>query len=81
LRERIALAEREIETISSHDISHQIGMVALRSELMALLDNSIANASFEGKVELVSRLGIKIEPAEDLKLRRSSAILVRKTWD
>jgi hypothetical protein len=56
-------------------------MVALRSELMALLDNSIANASFEGKVELVSRLGIKIEPAEDLKLRRSSAILVRKTWD
>ena len=70
MRERITLAEREIKTISSHDMSHQIDMVALRTELMALRDNSLTNASFEEKVELVTRLGIKIEPAEDLKSRR-----------
>jgi DNA invertase Pin-like site-specific DNA recombinase len=75
MRARLALAEQEINTLSSHYTSHDIDTVALRTELMVLRHNSIKNASFEDRLELVSRLGIKIEPAEDLKSRRIKCCL------
>ena len=40
------------------------------TKLITLLDRNIVNAIFEDKVELISRLGIKIIPSQYLKSRR-----------
>jgi hypothetical protein len=42
----------------------------LRQELKALRDRNLHGSAFEDKANLVSKLGIKILPSEDLKLER-----------
>ena len=42
----------------------------LRLELKNLQDRNLAEASFEERLDLVARLGIKVYPSEDLKSRR-----------
>ena len=42
----------------------------MREELKALRDRKLDEATFEDKLEIVSKLGIKVYPAEDLKSMR-----------
>ena len=46
------------------------GVESLRIELKNLQDRNMAEASFEERLDLVARLGIKVYPSEDLKSRR-----------
>ncbi len=46
------------------------GIERLRLELKNLFDRNMAEASFEERLDLVARLGIKVYPSEDLKSRR-----------
>jgi hypothetical protein len=68
-RVAIAHAEQEIENLS-HQSADGIDPQVLREELIALRNRNLNNATFEEREELVSRLGIKIIPSEDLKSRR-----------
>jgi len=43
---------------------------SLRLELKSLQNRNMAEASFEERLDLVARLGIKVYPSEDLKSRR-----------
>ncbi len=43
---------------------------SLRQELLSLRSQNLEEASFEEKVELIARLGVKVIPTEDLKTRR-----------
>ncbi len=43
---------------------------AMREELKALRDRSLDEATFEEKLDIVSKLGIKVYPSEDLKSMR-----------
>ncbi len=43
---------------------------SLRLELKSLQDRNMAEASFEERLDLVARLGVKVYPSEDLKSRR-----------
>ena len=43
---------------------------SLRQELLSLRSQNLEGVSFEEKVELIARLGVKVIPAEDLKTRR-----------
>jgi hypothetical protein len=47
----------------------------IRQELKSLRGRNLKNATFEEKVDLVARLGIKVHPSEDLKSRRISCEL------
>ena len=42
----------------------------LRQELKALSDRNLLESTFEERVDLIAKLGIKILPAEDLKSRK-----------
>ncbi len=42
----------------------------LKHDLEILLKKNLVDASFEEKLDLVARLGIKVYPSEDLKSRR-----------
>ncbi len=46
------------------------GIERLRLELKNLQDRNMAEASFEERLDLVGRLGIKVYPSEDLKSRQ-----------
>ena len=48
---------------------------ALRQELKSHRDNNLKNNTFNERVDLVARLGIKIYPSEDRKSRRISCEL------
>jgi len=73
LQETTAKAEDEIQRLqqavrarrsSTTDIN------ATREELKALRDRNLDATTFEEKLDIVSRLGIKIHPSEDLKSMR-----------
>ena len=73
LQETTAKAEDEIQRLqqavrarrsSTADIN------ATREELKALRDRNLDATTFEEKLDIVSRLGIKIYPSEDLKSMR-----------
>ena len=66
----ITRAEQEIENLSRQNAKDSIDPQVLREELIALRNRNLNNATFEEREELVSRLGIKIIPSEDLKSRR-----------
>ena len=42
----------------------------MREELKALRDRNLDEATFEEKLEIISKLGIKVYPSEDLKSMR-----------
>ncbi|MFC1961850.1 hypothetical protein ACFLWN_02250 [Chloroflexota bacterium] len=46
------------------------GEESLRLELKSLQNRNVAEASFEERLDIVARLGIKVYPSEDLKSRR-----------
>jgi hypothetical protein len=70
LRTAIRQAEAEIENLMRLNDKGVIDIDALRKELVVLRNDNLTNASFEDRLELVSRLGIRIMPLEDLKSRR-----------
>ena len=70
LRGLVRQAETEIGKLSDRSNKGAIDIDALKQELVALRNSNLANASFENRLELVSRLGIRIIPSEDLKSRR-----------
>jgi hypothetical protein len=47
----------------------------LRQELKTLRDRNLQESTFEERVDLVAKLGIKILPSEDLKSRKISCRL------
>ncbi len=72
-QETIARAEKEIQqqeqamkgsTLGSTDIE------AMRDELKSLRDRNLDEATFDEKLEIVTRLGIKVYPSVDLKSMR-----------
>jgi DNA invertase Pin-like site-specific DNA recombinase len=69
-RGTMARAEQEIVNLSRQSTEDSINPQALREELITLRNNNLANVTFEDRLELVSRLGIKVIPSEDLKSRR-----------
>jgi chromosome segregation ATPase len=73
LQETVAKAEIEIQRLqkavwarrsSTADIN------ATREELKALRDKNLDATTFEEKLDIVSRLGIRVYPSEDLKAMR-----------
>ncbi len=47
----------------------------VRQELKELRDRNLQESTFDERVDLVAKLGIKILPSEDLKLRKISCRL------
>jgi uncharacterized protein YoxC len=47
----------------------------LRQELKVLRDTNLEEATFDEKVDLIAKLGLKVYPSEDLKSRRISCHL------
>lgn len=73
LQETTAKAEDEIQRLQKavrarHSSTADIN--ATRDELKALRDRNLDAATFEEKLDIVSRLGIKVYPSEDLKSMR-----------
>jgi hypothetical protein len=72
-REAIVKAESEIarlkDQISNKGLS-AIEAELLRQELEALRDRNLAQCTFDGRMDLVAKLGLKILPTEDLKSRK-----------
>jgi len=73
LQGTIAKAEAEIErlqeTVSTRH-SSTAGLSATRAELRTLRDRNLDEATFEEKLDLISQLGIKVYPSEDLQTMR-----------
>jgi site-specific DNA recombinase len=77
-RETIARTEAEIRRLqseSSHRELNPADAELLRQELKALRDRNVDEATFEEKLDLVAKLGIKVLPSEDLKSRKISCEL------
>jgi len=70
LRQLMANAEQEIGNINVVYKRENFDLDSLRQELLSLRSQNLEEASFEEKVELIARLGVKVIPAEDLKTRR-----------
>jgi hypothetical protein len=70
LRGLVRKAETEIGKLTDRSNKGVINIDALKQELVALRNDHLTNASFENRLELVSRLGIRIMPSEDLKSRK-----------
>jgi hypothetical protein len=70
--EAINTAQAEIDTLKKQTgNSFTLNDVEkLRLELRNLQDRNMSEASFEERLDLVARLGIKVYPTEDLKSRR-----------
>jgi hypothetical protein len=66
LRERVLHTSNSLGAIEAE---------AIRQELTAFPDRSLIGATFEGRADLVARLGMKILPSEDLKSREISCRL------
>ena len=72
-RESITRAELEIGRLRDQMASRGISAVQaelLRQELKELRDQNLREATFDEKVDLIAKLGIKILPSEDLKSRK-----------
>ena len=66
----IARTESEIQHLQESIRSSTSGKVdteAMREELKALRDRNLDEATFNEKLDIVSKLGVKIYPSEDLK--------------
>ena len=73
LQETIAKAEDEIRRLQKAlqvKCSGTGDINAMREQLKALRDRNLDAATFEEKLDVVSRLGIKVYPSEDLKSMR-----------
>ena len=70
--EAINVAQAEIDILKKQNGNSFTpdGIERLRLELKNLQDRNMAEASFEERLDLVARLGIKVYPSEDLKSRR-----------
>ena len=70
--EAINVAQAEIDILKRQNGNSFTpdGIERLRLELKNLQDRNMAEASFEERLDLVARLGIKVYPSEDLKSRR-----------
>jgi len=69
----IAKAEMEIQRLrESMNASAQgtVSIEAMREELKALRDRNVDEADFEEKLDIISKLGIKVYPSEDLSTMR-----------
>lgn len=69
----IARAEREIERLKEGMNASIIGKADIqdmRMELKALRDRNLDKATFEEKMDIISKLGIRVHPSEDLKSMR-----------
>ena len=72
-RETIARAESEIGRLRDQMANRSLSAAdveLLRQELTALRDQNLQESTFEERVDLVAKLGIKILPSEDLKSRK-----------
>ena len=66
----VAKADDELKRISSFEglpVSKGCNNEAIRQELRELRDRNLDGATFEERVEVVTKLGIEVYPAEDLK--------------
>ena len=72
-RQTVARAESEIgrldEQMGNRGLS-AVEVESLRHQLKAFRDRNLVESTFEERVDLVAKLGIKILPSEDLKSRR-----------
>jgi DNA invertase Pin-like site-specific DNA recombinase len=71
--EVIARAESEIERLHAQMANKGLSAVEaelLWRELKELRDRNLQDATFEGKSDLIAKLGIKVLPSEDLKSRK-----------
>ncbi|RLC61648.1 MAG: hypothetical protein DRI01_08135, partial [Chloroflexi bacterium] len=69
----IVKAEGEIQRLQARMKAPTSGMgdiVAMREELKALRDRNLDEATFEEKLDIVSKLGINVYPSEDLASMR-----------
>lgn len=77
-RETIAMAEAEIHRLRADTKGRGLGptqIELLRQRLTSLRERNLQESTFEEKVDLVARLGIKVRPSEDLKSRKISCRL------
>jgi len=66
----IARAENEVERLQYRieaPTRSTIDLEVLREELRSLRDRNLDEATFNEKLEIITRLGIKVYPSEDLK--------------
>lgn len=73
LQESVVKAEEEIQRLQKAvraRCSNTSDINVMREELKALRDRNVDAATFEEKLDIVSRLGIKVYPSEDLKSMR-----------
>jgi hypothetical protein len=69
----IAKAESEIQRLQESirtSTSSKVDIEAMREELTALRDKNLDKATFDEKFDIVSKLGIKVYPSEDLESMR-----------
>ncbi|MGD0352561.1 MAG: recombinase family protein [Dehalococcoidia bacterium] len=77
-RATIAKAEKEIKRLREEledSVSGCTDLEALREELKVLRDSNLDGATFEERLDVISKLGIKVYPSEDLKTMRVSCQL------
>jgi len=73
LQETIAKAEAEIERLQKAARARRSSIVdinATRKELKTIRDRNLDAITFEEKLDIISRLGIKVYPSEDLQTMR-----------
>ncbi|MBI4301221.1 MAG: hypothetical protein HY664_01265 [Chloroflexi bacterium] len=65
----IATAEEEIQRLQESVRAWSSGrdIQTMREELKALRDRNLDHATFEDKLDIISKLGMKVYPSEDLK--------------
>ena len=73
LRKAIADSEKETERLRERMRAVGTGLndvEAMRRELEVLRDKNLDNATFEEKLDVIAKLGIRVYPSEDLKSMR-----------
>ena len=69
----VTRAEKELARLRSfgdRSLAGECSLESLKAELRAIRDGNLDKASFEEKVEVVTKLGIEVYPAEDLRTMR-----------
>jgi len=72
-REAIARADSEIARLRHQIANRGLGSAEvehLRQELKALCERNLCQSTFEEKVDLIAKLGLRVLPTEDLKSRK-----------
>jgi len=72
-RQAITRAESEIRRLNTQMANRSLCAIEtelLRQELKALRDRNLMESTFEGRTDLIAKLGIKVLPSEDLKSRK-----------